>query len=609
MYVKRHAVVKGGRRYVYLRLVQAYRDADGRVRHQVLRTLGREDELKASGQLEQLAASFARLDPPPAGTRRHVGPLLLVAHYLRRLGLVGLVDDAVPMRGRAMLTHGEVIAALVANRLCGPAPLYDVAGWASSAAMAELFGVPAGLLNDDRLGRALEALAPVAELVRGELALAAASRCGADLSRLHLDMTAVRFTGGYQGSALVEKGWAADRSIARQVKTLQACTRAGVAVYFRGNPGATNEAPCLAAALDRLRELAPPGVVCVADSGFGHLVRLCAADAAGLRFVVALRADTGWTEWFAADVDGGLDALATLGHCPKRQRRLPAEQRTLWKGVLRDREVIDDDTGATHRLRIAYIWSSEEAASVADARERALTTAEDALTRIRNGLGGRYYKTKKQVDDRVATIIGARIADLITVTTGLSADGKPTIAWQRNQRAITTASALDGLYALATNLPDPPERELTTLDVLDIYKDQWIVEQRHRDLKQTLHVRPVFLHNDDRITALIAVVGIALLIYGLIEADLRASLGPHTPLPGLLPENRDAVPTARAVLAAFTDLHATYTTSGLVLDRLTPVQRLILAHLDIPLPWPETNSTTTTFNNPGHDPQLCGKRA
>ena len=88
MYVKRHAVVKGGKRYVYLRLVRAYRDGDGRVRHRVLRTLGREDELKASGQLDQLAASFARLDPPPVGTRRHVGPLLLVHHYLRRLGLV-----------------------------------------------------------------------------------------------------------------------------------------------------------------------------------------------------------------------------------------------------------------------------------------------------------------------------------------------------------------------------------------------------------------------------------------------------------------------------------------------------------------------------------------
>jgi hypothetical protein len=146
--------------------------------------------------------------------------------------------------------------------------------------------------------------------------------------------------------------------------------------------------------------------------------------------------------------------------------------------------------------------------------------------------------------------------------------------------------------------------------VLDIYKDQWIVEQRHRDLKQTLHVRPVFLHNDDRIHALIAVVGIALLVYGLIEADLRTALGPDTPLPGILPEHRDAVPTARAVLGAFTDLHATYTSGGgLVLDRLSPVQRVILAHLDIPLPWPETHSTTTKFRVPDHDPQLCGKRA
>ena len=60
-----------------------------------------------------------------------------------------LVDAAAPMRGRAMLTHGEVIAALVVNRLCAPAPLSDIAGWASSAAVAELFSVPVGLLNDD----------------------------------------------------------------------------------------------------------------------------------------------------------------------------------------------------------------------------------------------------------------------------------------------------------------------------------------------------------------------------------------------------------------------------------------------------------------------------
>lgn len=591
MYVKRHAVVKDGKRYVYLRLVQAYRDERGKVAHRVLRTLGREDELKASGQLEQLAASFARLDPPPLGTRRHVGPLLLVAHYLDRLGLVKLIDTAAPMRGKAMLTHGEVIAALVANRLCGPAPLYDVAGWASSAAVAELFGVPAGLLNDDRLGRALEALAPVAEGVRGELALAAACTCRVDLSRLHLDLTAVRFTGGYADSALVEKGWAAERTIARQVKTLQACTPDGVAVYYRPHPGASNELPCFIAALERLAAIAPSEVVVIADSGMGYLGTLCDADNAQLRFVVPLRADTGWAQRFRADV-GGLHALPDLDHCSRRDRDRPAPDRARYKGLLRGFETIDDQ-GHTHRLRVAYIWSSEEAASVATGRERALAAAEAGLTRIRNGLGGRYYKTRKQVDARVAKLVGSNIADLITVTTG-TRGGKPRIAWHRNHQAITAAAELDGLYAIATNLPDPHNAELTATDVLKTYKDQWIVEQRHRDLKQTLHVRPVFLHNDDRIQALIAVIGIALLVFGLIEADLRRALGPETPLPGILPEHRDAIPTARAVLTTFAGLHATYTTTGLVLDRLTPTQRLILAHLNIPLPWPETRPATTT---------------
>jgi transposase len=592
MYVRRHTVHRQGRRYVYLRLVEAYRDERGKVRHRLLRTLGREDELKASGQLDQLAASFARLDPPPSGTRRHVGPLLLVGHYLDRLGLVQLVDAAAPTRGRARLTHGEVTAALVANRLCGPAPLYDVAGWASSAAVAELLSVPGMLLNDDRLGRALEALAPVAERVRGELALAAASTCRVDMSRLHLDMTAVRFTGAYTDSALVEKGWAADRTIARQVKTMQACTPDGVAVYYRPHPGSASELPCFTAALERLAALAPPGVVVVADSGFGYLGSLCAADAAKLRFVVPLRADTGWAGRFRADV-GTLDALEELEHCSQRERRRPASERSVYKGLLRPLDATDPDTGRQHRLRVAYIWSSEEAASVREGRERALAKAEDALRRVRNGLGGRYYKTKKQVDTRVAKIIGSNIEGLLTVTTGPARGGKPGLRWQRNPDAIAAAAELDGLYAVATNLPDPPDRPLTARHVLKIYKDQWIVEQRHRDLKQTLHVRPIFLHNDDRIEALIAVVGIALLIFGLIEADLRRALGEGTPLPGILPEHREAIPTARAVLTAFAGLHATYTPTGLVLDPLTPTQRIILAHLNIPLPWPEAKPNRT----------------
>ncbi len=586
MYPKVKTVRRGGRSYQYLELVEGRREGS-RVRQHVVANLGRLDELTAGGKLEQLAAGLARLQQPPAGTRRWVGPLLIVAHYLRELGVAQIVDTAIPRHGRALAGHGEIAAVLAASRLCSPAPLYDIAGWASSAAIAELLGTPAALLNDDRLGRSLEALAKVAEGVRGQLMLAAVGRFPvADASRLHLDLTAVRFAGHYPGSDLVERGWAADRRIARQVKTLQASVPAGVALYLRPHKGASSERPSFAAALEALAAALPPGLVVVADSGLGYLDQLCAADASSVRFVVPLRADTGWAARFDADVPGGPDALTVLDHVSGRERRLPEDQRTTWRGLLAPFPVDDPATGH-HDLRAAYIWSSQQAATVRDARERALARAEDGLAKIRNGLGGRYYKTRKQVDAKAARILTGQAAGLIQVRTATKA-GKPVISWHRDQDAITAAARLDGLYALATNLTDHDDgTALTALDVLKIYKDQWVVEQRHRDLKQTLRVRPVFLHNDDRIEALIAIIGIALLIFGLIEAELRTSLGKDAPLPGILPEGRAAIPTARAVLAAFDGLHLTYTPGGIVLDPLTPVQRTILAHLNIPLPWPE----------------------
>src|ERR1017187_568007 len=242
MYAKVKTVRRGGRSYEYLELVEGRREGT-RVRQHVVANLGRLDELKAGGKLEQLVAGLARLDQPPPGTRRHVGPLLIVAHSLRRLQVAQIVDAAIPRRVKALASHGEIACVLAASRLACPAPLYDIAGWASSAAVAELLGVPAALLNDDRLGRSLEALAKVAEDVRGQLMLTAIRQFPgvAGASRLHLDLTAVRFTGHYPAPALPAKGWAPDRPIARQARPLQASAPSGVALYFRPHNGSSPE--------------------------------------------------------------------------------------------------------------------------------------------------------------------------------------------------------------------------------------------------------------------------------------------------------------------------------------------------------------------------------
>jgi hypothetical protein len=590
MFVKETKVKRSGREYSYLQLVEGYRDENGKVRHRVVANLGRKDALKDSGQLEALAGSFARLDPPMAGTRRSVGPLLVVEHFLRELNVKDTVDGALPRSARSILSVGEVVCALVASRLCSPSPLYDVAGWASGAAVHELLGIPPALLNDDRLGRALETFAVYAEDLRSRVAAGAIERFGVDAGRLHVDLTTVGVSGAYEDSALIAKGWASDRRVARQVRTLQASTADGTVLYSRPDPGNAAELTLVGASLERLLAISGPGLLIVCDSAMGQPKTMREIHDAGVRFVVPLRASAGFRERFLTDA--GHQALRPVRYLPEREAKLPAKLRTRFTGALRDWEIPGTDTQPSLRLRVAYIHSSEEATQVAQARERALVKAEDALQRMRNGLGGRYYKTREQVQRRIGQIVGSNITGLIDVT--VTNNDKLTLAWQRNQPAIDTAASFDGIYALATNLPG----RITAGQILRLYKDQQIIERRHRDMKQTLKVRPIFLHNDDRVHALISIVGISLLIFGLIEAQTRAALGPEQQLPGLLPEGRAARPTGRNILAAFQGLGLTYTHHGIQLDPLTDTQQHILDLLQIHPPWP---------TQPDHALTNCGK--
>ena len=60
----------------------------------------------------------------------------MIAEYCHRLDLAGIIDRACPIRtGVAILTHGQVIEALVANRLTSPAPLLRVTDWARTWAI------------------------------------------------------------------------------------------------------------------------------------------------------------------------------------------------------------------------------------------------------------------------------------------------------------------------------------------------------------------------------------------------------------------------------------------------------------------------------------------
>lgn len=122
----------------------------------------------------------------------------MIADFSRRLDIAGIVDRACPMRDLfGSLTHGQIIEALIANRLTSPKPMVAVADWAHDWAVDEVYGIDPDMLNDDRLGRALDALAGQVDQVVGSIGAKAIDTFGIDMTRCHWDMTSISLYGAY----------------------------------------------------------------------------------------------------------------------------------------------------------------------------------------------------------------------------------------------------------------------------------------------------------------------------------------------------------------------------------------------------------------------------
>ena len=128
---------------------------------------------------------------------KRLGALPVVAEFGRRLRIAEIIDGLCPVRPVAWITHGEVIEALVANRLTAPAPMVRVQEWAAAMAVDEAYGISPELLNDDRIARALDAIAPQLDAITGGVGAAAITGFGVDVARLHWDMTSISLYGAY----------------------------------------------------------------------------------------------------------------------------------------------------------------------------------------------------------------------------------------------------------------------------------------------------------------------------------------------------------------------------------------------------------------------------
>ena len=130
-------------------------------------------------------------------TIRLLGSLPLIAQYARRLQIQRTIDRLCPSRSNALLTHGQVALAVIANRLTQPKAMYHLLAWAQKWGVRETWGINPALLNDDRLGRCLDALALQIDPLQGEALVHAVWQFELELSQLHWDLTSVVLRGEY----------------------------------------------------------------------------------------------------------------------------------------------------------------------------------------------------------------------------------------------------------------------------------------------------------------------------------------------------------------------------------------------------------------------------
>ena len=177
------------------------------------------------------------------------------------------MDRACPVREVATLTHGQVIEVLVANRLTSPTPLRRVEDWAGAWAVPEVFGIAPEALNDDRIGRALDAIAPKLDAIVGSVGARAIAAFGLEVARLHWDMTSISLYGAYdqpeEGFVAPRFGHPKDRRPdLKQVQTgLAVSGDGGVPVWHRAYDGGAGEVAQVAGAMRALRKLAGPAAL------------------------------------------------------------------------------------------------------------------------------------------------------------------------------------------------------------------------------------------------------------------------------------------------------------------------------------------------------------
>lgn len=497
-----------------------------------------------------------------------LGSLALAYPYLRRLGVAEQIGELVTRGQQREVPTGQVIEVLVLNRLAlRPTAISKIGAWADSQAIAEVYDIAGGDLNDDRIGRALDDIHPHlidlwAAIVRG-----GAQAFGVRLDRLHSDVTRLAFEGDYvdvptattdgQALAKITYGYTGREDPTRKQVTLSLSVSAdgGVPAWYQVADGNAADNRAYLAHLAAVRQhLKLDQPLVVGDSKLISRPNMLGFCRVGARFI-------GPTSLTAAD----RETLLSQWEAGRPMERLdppipdqPIAAGRYW-GLEFGEVLADPEKETAYRLRRLFVQSLDDRAAARHQRAKDLAKARAALWTIKHRLSRPVYRDRSLVERKVAEAI-AKVADYLRVSVAETERGLD-LRWTLDRNQLRVDACFDGIYCLLTNeaagAADAPA-------LLRAYKEQSKVERRFRAVKQPpIQVRPLWLHQPQRIESLIFVVMVTLYRFALIEREARRVVQASGQVfIGLRPDKRDHLPvTAERLFEVFAPL-------GLVKQRL-----------------------------------------
>jgi Transposase DDE domain len=472
MFVRVKTINQDGRSYEYLQIVRSVRDG-GRVRQELVASLGRRDLLIATGKLDQLVQALARFSArlkviEAAKDERFVareaktwGPALVFGRLWQQQGLPEILDRHA--EGRRFGFDSERVAfALALQRLCAPGSDLQGAAWAHTV---EAPGFADLALH--HFYRTVPWLAAIRHALEQDLFFQHRDLFSAELDLVFADTTSV-YCHRDGESALIRHGYSRDRRPdLPQLVLCVAVDGQGWPVAFDVLPGNTADVAALGLTIARFRErFRIRRAVVVADRGmFGRNTLAQLRDHASAPFDYILG-------------------------CPLRRERAVAENVLARPG--RYQQVADNLAVKEVKLGEArYVVCRNPIEAKQDAADR-----EALLAKLRQTLE----------HDGPKAVVGNRgYARYLKMAKG---------SVSLDEAAIEREARLDGKFVLTTSTALP------AAEVALAYKSLWRVERAFRTLKSTLDVRPVFHQRDDSVIGHIVGCFLAL----RLEVDLQRRL-------------------------------------------------------------------------------------